>query len=311
MIKAALFGLAVGDAMGVPVEFKSRETIRQNPVTEMIGYGTYNLPPGTWSDDSSLTFCLADAMTDTFSLKKVSVNFQKWLFESYWTPYGHVFDVGNTTREAIERLARGVQPELAGGFCEDENGNGSLMRILPLLFMIQDKPIEERYDLIKQVSSVTHGHIRSVVACFYYLEFARQLLLGQDKFSAYKNLQTSVPNLLGNLSISSSEIDVFSRLFQSNINDIAENEIRSSGYVVDTLEASIWCLLITNSYKEAVLKAVNLGSDTDTTGAVTGGLAGMLYGFDSIPAHWVERLARRNDIVDLASRLGQVHRYNA
>lgn len=304
MIKDALFGLVVGDALGIPVEFKSRESIRLNPVVDMKGYGTYNLPAGTWSDDSSLTFCMAEALTDTFELKTIAANFQKWLFERYWTPYGEVFDVRNTTREAISRFKRGVQPELAGGFREDENGNGSLMRILPLLFFIKDKPIEERFHLTKQVSSITHGHIRSVIACFYYLEFARQLLQENNKLSIYRFLQTNVPKFLETLPVEPSELAPFKRLFQGTIQDSIESEIRSSGYVIDTLEASIWCLLTTDTYKGAVLKAVNLGSDTDTTGAVTGGLAGLLYGFTAIPRSWVDQLARKNDIADLVTRLG-------
>lgn len=302
-IKAALFGVAVGDALGVPVEFQSREIISKNPVSDMIGYGTYNLPPGTWSDDSSLTFCLAEALTHDFSLNKIGQNFVKWYQENYWTPHGNVFDIGFATMQAITRLADGEKPELAGGFDETENGNGSLMRILPLLFYILDKPIEERYNITKKVSSISHGHIRSIIACFYYLEFAKQIIEGKGKFEIYKNLQTEVLNYLLNLKINPKEIALFERLLKSNIHNLDENNIQSSGYVIHTLEASIWCLLTTNNYKEAVLKSVNLGIDTDTTGAVTGGLAGLLYGFDDIPKKWVRQIARKKDIENLASRL--------
>jgi ADP-ribosyl-[dinitrogen reductase] hydrolase len=269
----------------------------------MTGYGTYNLPSGTWSDDSSLAFCLAEALTQDFNLNIVAANFQKWLYQNYWTPHGEVFDVGNATRQAINNLQAGTRPDLAGGFFAEENGNGSLMRILPLLFYIKDKPVEERFALTKQVSSITHGHIRSVIACFYYLEFARKLLASEDKFSIYRSLQEEVAQFLYSLSINPSEITLFDRLLTGDIQDVSEEQIQSSGYVLHTLEASIWCLLTTNTYREAVLKAVNLGMDTDTTGAVTGGLAGLLYGFNGIPAHWITQLARRKDIEDLANRL--------
>lgn len=302
-IKAALFGVAVGDALGVPVEFKSRQTIRINPVTDMIGYGTYNLPAGTWSDDSSLSFCLAEALTQEFDLKVIGQYFVKWYYENYWTPHGNVFDIGIATRQAISRLANGEKPELAGGFEESDNGNGSLMRILPLLFHLLDKPINDRYDITKQVSSLTHGHIRSVIACFYYLEFARQLFAGKDKFEIYDNLQTEVSNHLTNHAINPQEISLFDKLLKKEIHTLQEDEIQSSGYVLHTLEASIWCLLTTDNYKEAVLKAVNLGSDTDTTGAVTGGLAGLLYGFKNIPEKWLKKIARYDDIENLAERL--------
>jgi ADP-ribosyl-[dinitrogen reductase] hydrolase len=304
-IKSALFGVAVGDALGVPVEFNSRQSISKNPVTDMIGYGTYNLPAGTWSDDSSLTFCLSEALTQDFDLNVIGQNFVKWTNENYWTPHGHVFDIGIATRQAISRLAKGEKPELAGGFDETDNGNGSLMRILPLLFYLLDKPIKERYDITKKVSSITHGHIRSVIACFYYLEFANQILVGKDKFEAYKNLQTGISNHLTSLAINPTEIAMFDRLLKGDIAKLDEDEINSSGYVLHTLEASIWCLLTTDNYNEAVLKAVNLGSDTDTTGAVTGGLAGLLYGIENIPKKWLQQIAKYNDIENLAERLNE------
>ena len=302
-IKSVLFGIAVGDALGVPVEFNSRQSIAENPITDMIGYGTYDLPPGTWSDDSSLTFCLAEALTEDFDLNKIGNTFVKWHKENFWTPRGNVFDIGIATRQAISRLAQGVQPDRSGGFDETDNGNGSLMRILPLLFYIKDKPINERYEITKQVSSITHGHIRSVIACFYYLEFARQLLLGISKLETYINLQNEITNHLSSLSIDLAEIALFDRLLKNSIHELTADEIHSSGYVLHTLEASIWCLMTTDNYREAVLKAVNLGSDTDTTGAVTGGLAGLLYGIDDIPEQWLQKIARYEDIEDLAERL--------
>ena len=305
LIRSVLFGVAVGDALGVPVEFKSRQAIRKNPVTDMIGYGTYNLPPGTWSDDSSLTFCLAEALAKDFDLNSIGQNFVKWRYNNFWTPRGDVFDIGIATSRAIARLAKGEKPDLAGGFDVSSNGNGSLMRIAPLLFYLFDKPINERFEITKQVSSITHGHIRSVIACFYYLEFARQLFVQRDKFEIYKNLQTEITTHLNALSINPAEIALMDRLLKQNIHQLTEENIFSSGYVLHTLEASIWCLLTTDNYKDAVLKAVNLGEDTDTTGAVTGGLAGLLYGLDNIPNNWKKQIAKHDDIEELAERLGE------
>ena len=302
--KDILFGVAVGDALGVPVEFISRQIITQKPVTDMTGFGTYNLPAGTFSDDSSLTFCLAEALTQEFNLQNIGNNFVAWLNNNYWTPRGNVFDVGIATSQAIRRLQRGCNPELAGGFDISDNGNGSLMRILPLLVYIKDKQLSERYQIVKQVSSITHGHIRSVIACFYYLEFARQIINGINRFQIYNNLQTEVSDHLNSLSINPIETKLFDRLLKANIYELADNQIYSTGYVLHTLEASIWCLLTTDNYTAATLKAVNLGEDTDTTGAVTGGLAGLLYGFDSIPKNWLQQIARREDIEDLADRIG-------
>ncbi len=302
IFKDILFGLSVGDALGVPVEFMSRQTISKDPVTGMRAFGTHNQPAGTFSDDSALAFCLAEALTQDFSLQKIANNFAAWVNNNYWTPHGKVFDIGIATSQAISRINKGIQPELAGGFEEGDNGNGSLMRILPLITYTRNKPVDERYAITKQVSSITHGHIRSVIACFYYLEFARRLIAGADKFLIYKELQQSVTAYLFTQAILPKEINLFARLLTENIHDYPEEKIHSSGYVLHTLEASIWCLLTTNTYRDAVLKAVNLGTDTDTTGAVTGGLAGLLYGYENIPANWITQMARRHDIEDLANR---------
>jgi ADP-ribosylglycohydrolase len=303
-IKSALFGVAIGDALGVPVEFISRQALRKNPVKDMIGNGTHNMPKGTFSDDGSLTFCLAEALTNEFDLDTIGQNFVKWRYDNYWTSGGVVFDIGIATQRAIGRLVKRIKPDLAGDCEESSNGNGSLMRILPLGFYLLDKSINERFEITKQVSSITHGHIRSVIACFYYLEFARQLCEEKDKFEIYKELQRSIIDFMDSLSITQKEIVLFDRLLKGDIFELKEDHILSSGYVLHTLEASIWCLLTTNNYKDAVLKAVNLGDDTDTTAAVTGGLAGLLYGFDTIPAKWIKQLSRKDDIEDLAERLG-------
>jgi ADP-ribosyl-[dinitrogen reductase] hydrolase len=301
-MKAALLGLAVGDALGVPVEFREREGLQQHPVTDMTGYGTHQQPAGTWSDDSSLAFCLAEALTRDFNMERLAQYFIDWRYKNFWTPHGVVFDIGITTQESIERLAKGISPIQAGGFYESENGNGSLMRILPLLFYIKDKPIEERFEITKAVSSLTHGHMRAVIACFYYLEFARQILLQRDKFEVFISLQQTLPTFIEQQGIDPKEIAKFNRLFKEDIHFAGVSTISSGGYVLHTLEAAIWCVLNTGNYSDAVLTAVNLGRDTDTTGAVTGGLAGLIYGLEGIPEKWISQLARRADIEQLAER---------
>lgn len=301
--KDVLFGVAIGDALGVPVEFRSREQIAFKPVTDMIGYGTYNLPPGTWSDDSSLTFCLAEALTKDYDLNSIARNFIQWLYNNYWTATGSVFDVGMATKAAIDLLVKGTRPDLAGGMSSSSNGNGSLMRMLPLLFYVRNMPVEQRYQTVKDVSSITHAHIRSVISCFYYLEFAIRLLNGESKFKIYESLKDEIIGFLNEKSINLIEIALFDRLLIGDIYKLSVENIRSTGYVLHTLEASIWCLLNTDSYQDAVLKAVNLGEDTDTTGAVTGGLAGLLYGFDSIPSNWIKQIAKKDEIEKLADNL--------
>lgn len=299
-IKDILFGVCVGDALGVPVEFQRRDLLKMSPVVTMQSGGVHEQEEGVWSDDSSLTFCLAETIVEGYKQELLADKFIAWKYKAYWTAKGEVFDIGNATSWAISNLLKGINPTKAGGKSESDNGNGSLMRILPLVLLLKDLSIEDRFKLTKEVSSITHAHPRSIMACFYYLEFALELLKGKNKFEVYENLKTIF------LSINSvevnDEISNFDRLIQQNIHELHEDYIRSSGYVIHTLEASIWCLLNTNSYEEAVLKAVNLGEDTDTTGAVTGGLAGLLYGYESIPQEWIKTIKNKNAIDDLIDR---------
>lgn len=303
-IKSIIFGVAVGDALGVPVEFSSRERLVEKPLTDMIGFGTYNLPKGTWSDDSTMTFCLAESLLDEeFDLKKLSNRFINWVDWGYWTPYGKLFDIGNTTRKAIDNLRTIENPENAGGSHEADNGNGSLMRILPLILDIAKLPIPLTYSIIKSVSSLTHRHERSVNACFYYLTFARYIILGHTKDSAYQLTNVTVKNEFKERQIIDKEFNEFKNILEGDLSSLPIRKIRGSGYVIHSLEASLWCLLSSNTYKEAVLKAVNLGEDTDTTGAITGGISALCFGYNSIPIDWVESLAKKSEIDDLVEKL--------
>lgn len=302
-IKGALFGLAVGDALGVPVEFSTRERLKVIPITGITGYGTWNQPPGTWSDDSSLAFCLAEGLTHDYDLHLIAANFIAWRMKGYWGAHHNVFDVGNATHASITRLINGVSPELAGGLMESDNGNGSLMRILPLVFMVKDLPVEERFQKIKEVSSITHAHFRSVLSCFIYIEMALQILNNMDVEEAYNKMKKTVLAFIEDKEFNKREIAYFNRILVSDIEREEESDIHAGGYVLNTIEASLWCLLNSSTYSEAVLKAVNLGGDADTTACVTGGLAGLLYGFDDIPKDWITTIARRDDIEDLCVRL--------
>lgn len=302
-IRSALFGLSVGDALGVPVEFKTREYLQQNLVKEMMGYGTWNQPPGTWSDDSSLSFCLAESLTKGYNLDDIAANFVKWKQDAFWSAHNEVFDIGNSTYAAISKLSKGITPLLAGGMNEGDNGNGSLMRILPLLFYIHNLTIKKRYERVLEVSSLTHAHFRSVLACFIYLEFAREILKEKNKEEIYTKVVLNINSFLKQQQFSSNEVHYFNRILSKKIYEQAEENIHSSGYVLHTLEASLWCFFNSVNFEDAVLKAVNLGSDTDTTACVTGGLAGIYYGFESIPKNWINVLARKNEIDDLCHRL--------
>ncbi|WP_276963381.1 ADP-ribosylglycohydrolase family protein [Chryseobacterium sp.] len=313
-VKAGIMGVCIGDALGVPVEFRSREELKRSPVTKMRALGTHRQPAGTWSDDGSLTLCLADSLCKGYDTEDIALKFLQWYNAEIWTPHGRVFDIGIATSQAIYRIGKGVSPTLCGGNSEFDNGNGSLMRIIPLLFYIKDLPIEKRFDIIKDVSSITHRHIRSILACFIYLEFALEILKGKDKWEAYRTMQKTVREFLDHNPIcSQDEMNKFHRILELKVgkydlvplHTLQEEEISSGGYVLHSLEASLWCFLNSESYSEAVLKAVNLGEDTDTTGAITGGIAGVYYGYENIPQEWIAELERKDDIEALCEKLYQ------
>ena len=305
-VQDAFLGLAVADALGVPVEFLSREELQRKPVSGMLSFGTHNQPAGTWSDDSSMTFCLAESLCKGYQIDDIAKKFIDWKKNAYWTAHNHVFDIGNQTHQAINRLEKFVQnqekivPMPNEEATENQNGNGSLMRILPLAFYTAHHSPEEQFFIVNQVSSLTHPHIRSVIACFIYVRLAVRLLLGQDKFAAYEGMQAMVRRFLQHQQIDPKEIAVFDRILNSNIAELPSHRIASSGYVVHTLEAALWCLLRHENYAETVLKAVNFGEDTDTTAAVVGGLAGIVYGSQQIPKIWLEVLVKKEEILGLS-----------
>lgn len=261
MLKDAIYGFAIADALGVPFEFKERGSFQ---CVDMEEYGTWSQPKGTWSDDTSLTLATAASIKETKRIDTIDMleKFRRWYKENAFTAHNELFDIGNTTREAIIK-GQGKDDKYS-------NGNGSLMRILPLAFI--DCSDEE----IEKVSALTHAHSISKQACVIYVKIARELIKGRNIKEVLEQLEYEKP---------------FNRL--KHIDKLDESEIRSSGYVVDSLEAAIWCVVKSTSYKDCVLKAVNLGNDTDTIAAIAGGLAGIIYGYEAIPVSWINALANK------------------
>ena len=305
-IKAGIIGFVVGDALGVPVEFIERNSLRNNKVTDMIGYGTHYQPEGTWSDDSSMVLATIDGIlkssNNELDYKKIMSNFLNWKKNGEFTPFNKTFDIGNSTSYALsvyDQNLRKNHPDdwICGNGEINSNGNGSLMRIIPITFFLFANNIDyfdKKYlDVITNISSMTHSHIYSISGCYIYSVFASELLKTNNKLIAYKKMQNICKN------VENLDFSVYSRVINNDIYKLKENEIKSSGYVVDSLEASIWCLLTSNSYQEATLKAVNLGEDTDTIGALTGSLAGILYGYNNIPNSWIKKLQQKEYVIGI------------
>ena len=300
-IKAVMLGHAVGDALGVPVEFYTREELDNDPVSTMTGYGTYPYPEGCWSDDTSMSVAALDSLASgTVDFDDIMIKFGEWYYKDKYTPTGEMFDVGNTCSYAIDNYFAYHKPtEECGLASEQSNGNGSLMRIHPFSLMAYcDKGSRDDWEnIIDKASALTHAHERSKLGCRIYTEILFSLIETPSKSSVKLALNKVFCKYkaLG-------ESGRYKRLFTHDFDKLPRDEIRSTGYVVDTLEAAVWCLLTTDSYCECVLKAVNLGDDTDTVAAVAGGLAGALYGYDAIPKEWLDTLKRREYIEEMCDR---------
>jgi ADP-ribosylglycohydrolase len=301
--KGGILGLAVGDALGVAIEFRSREEIARNPVTGMRGHGTHNQPAGTWSDDTSMALCLLEGLATQQDLGGIADLFHRWMTECYWTATGTVFDVGQTTREALLRIDDFDDPRQAGVTTEYGNGNGSLMRTLPVALMRCGDSSEAMAELAHDVSAITHAHPRSQMACGIYCDLVARILQGESAGSAWEDTREWATAYYGNLF--PKELPTYQQILSRGAASwctVPARSIQSTGYVVHTLEAALWCFFTTASFRDCALKAVNLGDDADTTGAVAGGLAGVAYGVTEIPAQWLETLARRGDIEALATQ---------
>ncbi len=306
LIKSAIIGFAVGDALGVPVEFSSREKMDAKPVEKMEGFGTYPYPAGTWSDDTSMTLATLDSLKDGIDFEDMMKKFCEWYKCAKYTASDVVFDIGNATRDSlVDYLQNAIPAVKCGRENSWNNGNGSLMRIMPMvlyLFFSGEKEIstEDKIDYIEKCSCLTHAHSRSVIGCGIYAFVVWELLLEKSKKAIIRGLRKAEEHYKNH-----PEFRHYIRIFDENFKDTTRKEISGSGYVVHCLEAAIWCLLNTDSYKDCVLSAVNLGEDTDTTASVAGGLAGLLYGYNEIPEDWRNTLIRRKYIEELCENAAE------
>lgn len=303
IIKAAIIGGAIGDAMGVPYEFKSRLQMEENPATVYAGHGTHHQLAGTWSDDTGLTIASLDAIAESFDYEKVMKNFVKWLYDGEYTAHGIVFDAGRATLLSIQRYMNiKLNPIECGEYIERANGNGSLMRIMPFVlycyFHLGKRELDsEVIEIIYNASSLTHAHYKSKVSCAIYCAVAMGIIEKPCKSSIKQKLMETKMIFGG-----TQESICFEYLWQEEFLLLSRDKIKSSGYVIDSLEASIWCVLTTDSYMECILKAINLGGDTDTIASLSGGLAGLLYGYDGIPEEVKNGLIKREYLEEICEK---------
>ena len=302
------------------MQFANRVELKINPVKTMEGYGTYYMPSGTWSDDSSMAFATLDSIRENgeVNYSDIMERFGRWLFFGEYTPAGKAFDQGNTCVEAIYKYEREKNYRTCGKTGEHANGNGALMRIMPVCLYAYEKVLREEWNVkqalecVHQVSALTHNHLRSKIACGIYYFMMKNIVEGCQ--SLLERLQNGVDEAVrfyqGDI-VNYEELEYYNRLF--HLNEFVkshEDTIKSSGYVVDSLEASIWGLITTETLEECLLKVVNLGGDSDTIGAIAGGLAGLFYGYDSVPEEWRKQIIKEEEIIALCKMMEERFKNN-
>ena len=297
----AIIGHAVGDAMGFPTEFSKREELLQNPVIEMIDSPDVGQPAGSWSDDTAMVIATIDSFIQKkyFDYKDIMDKWVKWISKSEYTPTGVAFDIGRTCLKAIKKYCNGTAPLQCGSTSINENGNGSLMRILPVALYAYSKKLDDTsiHKLTNEVSSLTHAHEVSRLGCYIYVQFIICLLKGYTKEDAYKHIQ-----YLDYSAYDMHSLKLYTRILDEQIEVQRLDQIKSTGYIVDTLESAMWIFMNAQHYKEAITASTNIGGDTDTIGAIVGSMAGIYYGFESIPSNWLEKLQRKDYLIELVDR---------
>lgn len=309
-----LMGLAVGDAVGVPCEFRSRAQMAAEPVWDMTGFGSHWQMPGTWSDDTSMALCTADSLAKGgFDAADMMRRFAAWKNEAAYTAGGQVFDVGCTCSAAIRRFEQGIRPEGCGDDSVLGNGNGALMRILPASLWrlktadCENMPFETFIAPVHGAAALTHAHARGLICCGIYTMIVHAIITrGEEETlmqAVCRGWERACEGYAAMGSRFAGELGEF--IHPQTLKQMPMDEIGSGGYAVETLHAALRCLLETRSYADCVIMAVNLGGDTDTTAAVAGGLAGLVYGAEGIPQRWRDTLRRREMIEEIAHRLQQ------
>jgi ADP-ribosyl-[dinitrogen reductase] hydrolase len=290
--RGALLGLAAGDAVGTTLEFKSRGAF--DPITDMVGGGPFHLEPGQWTDDTSMALCLATSLVhcDGFDARDQMDRYCDWWSRGYLSSTGTCFDIGNTVSDALRRYQRTNDP-FAGSADPKSAGNGSLMRLAPVvLFYHPDLDAITRY--AGESSRTTHAANEAIDACKIFAQCLAAVLDGRSKAAALA------------AAAGSDGSERLRSIAAARYLDWPIERIRGTGYVVDCLEAALWCFGHTNDFRSAILRAANLGDDADTTAAVCGQIAGAYYGASGIPRKWLDQVVLRDEIVALADSLMRV-----
>ncbi|CAN5212198.1 ADP-ribosylglycohydrolase family protein [soil metagenome] len=294
--RGSLLGLATGDALGAPLEGLPPRSF--SPVEDITGGGSHGLPPGYWTDDTSMALCLAESLTERgFDPADQLERYLRWFREGHLSSIGECFGIGNTTRGAILRFEETREP-YCGPTGPETAGNGSIMRLAPVPLFFACRP-KEAIERSAESSHTTHGATTAVDACRYFGALLAGAVNGASKEELLSERYCPNPGYWKEMPLAPEVDEVAAGSFKRK----EPPEIEGSGYVVRSLEAALWAFYESDSFEEGCLLAVNLGDDADTTAAVYGQLAGAFYGKEGIPEHWLAKVVHRTLIENYAGKL--------
>ncbi|MDA0182858.1 ADP-ribosylglycohydrolase family protein [Solirubrobacter phytolaccae] len=292
--RGCLLGLAVGDAVGTTVEFSPPGSFP--PVTDMVGGGPFALPAGAWTDDTSMALCLAESLVERGGFDPVDQlqRYVRWWREGHWSSTGECFDIGNATAAALARF-EATGERFPGDAAPDAAGNGPLMKLAPVAIAYAND-VDAAVRFAAESARTTHGAPEAIDATCWFA-----ILLVEALNCASKDEVLRPREDLGDPRLAA--------ILAGSFREQTPPEIRGGGYILDALEAALWAVASTDTFEAAILAAVNLGDDADTTAAIAGQLAGALYGLEGIPAHWRERVLMRDAILAFADKLNVLDVY--
>ena len=297
-VRDGVIGLAIGEAMGVPTKSCKREDLLEKPVLKMSPKISNGIPKGAWSSGSSLTLATMDAISKSgINYTAMADNFVRWFTTNKFCSINESFNIENTTLKSLVRYTQHMEEAYECGSDDYyDNGNGALVRILPIAYYFSTHKDTDKniYETVKKTASITHAHEVSVLGCYIFTRLVMNLLKGNNKYSALNQVKR-----LDYSMFHKEALDEYSRILVADISELEIEEIKTTSFIVDTLEAAIWCFLKSDSYKECVIATTNIGGDTDSIGAVAGALAGIFYGYGNIPRSYLEDIRKKEYLIEL------------
>ena len=303
-IRNSIFGFVIGDTMGVPIQYKKRDDLIKQPVTEMLGYGTYDISSGVYSGYTALLFATFDSIVQQkeIDVDDMAKRYCDYMTNGAYSATGVVLELDKSLQYSFLRF---METKKYASNCGSvsESSNYALLRMLPVAIYTYCSKLKDHeiIEIVGNVSGITNQNDISIMGCYLYIKYIHFLLNGKDKFACLNMIK------LVDYSMFSDECkNAYQRIFDNNFKNLSLNDIHTTKNIVDTLEASLWTILNTDTFAQSIIGSINLGDDTSGVGAITGSIAGFLYSYEDIPTRWITKLMKTDYIDEISTKFSRV-----